>query len=48
MMVVALLVIFSIVYILHFVRCFIKNEKKEAKYITKENVTPYDIWEDEL
>ena len=48
MMVVALLITFSLLYILHFVRWFIKNEKKEAKYITKENVTPHEMWENEL
>ena len=48
MMVVALLIIFSLVYMLHFVRWFIKNEKKEIKIHYKRKWNPYDIWDDEL
>ena len=44
---VALLVIFSLFYIFHFIRMAMR-EKKEAKVYYKRKFNPYDIWDDEL
>ena len=44
---VALLVIFSLFYILHFVR-MAKRERKEIKVHYKRKYNPYDIWDDDL
>ena len=45
MMVVALLVIFSLFYILYFVR-IAKRKEKEAKAHYKRKYNPYEIWDD--
>ena len=46
--IVPLLVLFSIIYIINFVRCFIENEKEKIQIYYDEEWNPYDIWDDEL
>ena len=45
-MAVALLIIFSLVYIVYFVRKS-KRKQKEAQIRYDEEWSPYDIWDDE-